>query len=72
MLHSVATSHMINNRETFIDIDDSFSGKVQYANKTESDICCRSTVAVLVKNGNQVNRKILLESALLISEIHTF
>ena len=38
VLDSGPTSHMINNGEMFIDIDDSFSGKVQNANKTESEI----------------------------------
>ena len=52
----------------FIDIDDSFSGKVQNANKTESEICGRGTVAFLVKDSNQVNRKIILENALFIPE----
>ena len=68
MLDSGATSHMINNREMFIDIDDSFSGKVQNANKTESEICERGTVAFLVKDSNQVNRKIVSENALFIPE----
>ena len=68
MLDSGATSHMINNREMFIDIDDSFSGKVQNANKTESEICGRGTVAFLVKDSNQVNRTIVLENALFIPE----
>ena len=40
----------------FIDIDDSFSGKVQKANKTESEICGRGKVAFLVKDSNQVKR----------------
>ena len=57
---------MINNREKFIDIDDSFSGKVQNANKTESESCGRGTIAFLVKESNQVNRKIILKSALFI------
>ena len=48
----------------FIDIDDSFSGKVQNANKTESEICSRGTVAFLVKDSNQVNRKNILENSL--------
>ena len=52
----------------FIDIDDSFSGKVLNANKTESEICGRGTVAFLVKDSNQVNRKIILENALFIPE----
>ena len=68
MLDSGAKSHMINNREIFIDINDSFSGKVQNANKTESEICGRGTVAFLVKDSNQVNRKIILENALFIPE----
>ena len=52
----------------FIDVDDSFSGKVLNANKTESEICGRGTVAFLVKDSNQVHRKIILESALFIPE----
>ena len=68
MLDSGATSHMINNREMFIDIDDSFSGKVQNANKTESEIYGRGTVAFLVKDSNQVKKKIILENALFIPE----
>ena len=68
VLDSGATSHMINNREMFIDIDDSFSGKVQNANKTESEICGRGTVAFLGKDSNQINRKIVLENALFIPE----
>ena len=52
----------------FIDIDDNFSGKVQNANKTESEICGRGTVAFLVKDSNQVNRKIILENALFLPE----
>ena len=68
MLDSGATTHMINNREMFIDIDDSFSGKVQNANKSESEICGRGRVAFLVKDSNQVNRKIILENALFIPE----
>ena len=63
-----AASHMINNREMFIDIDDSFSGKVQKANKTESQICGRGTVEFLVKDSNQLNRKSILENALFITE----
>ena len=59
---------MINNREVVIYIDDSFSRKEQNANKTESVICGRCTVAFLVKNSNQVNRKIILENALFIPE----
>ena len=51
----------------FIDIDDSFSGKVQNAYKTESEICGRGTVAFLVKF-NQFNRKFILENALFIPE----
>ena len=43
---------MINNREMFI----------------ESEICGRGTVAFLVKDSNQVNRKIILENALFIPE----
>ena len=68
VLNSGATNHVINNREMFIDIDDSFSGKVQNANKTESEICGRGTNAFLVKDSNQVNRKIILENALFIPE----
>ena len=68
MLDSGATSHMINNKEMFFDIDDSFSGKVLKANKTESEICGRGTVAFLVKDNNQVNRKIILENPLFIPE----
>ena len=68
MLDSGATSHMINNKEMFFDIDDSFLGKVLKANKTESEICGRGTVAFLVKDSNQVNRKIILENALFIPE----
>ena len=52
----------------FIDIDYNFSGKVQNANKTESEICGRGTVAFLVKDINQVNRKVILENALFIPE----
>ena len=52
----------------FIDIDDSFSGKVQNANKTEFEICGRGTVAFLVKDSNQVNIRIILEKALFIPE----
>ena len=52
----------------FIDIDDSFSGKVQNANETESEISGRYTVAFLVRDNNQVNRKIILENALFIPE----
>ena len=52
----------------FINIDDSFSGKVQNANKIESEICGRGTVAFLVNDSNQVNRKIILENALFIPE----
>ena len=59
---------MINNREKFIDIGNSFSSKVQNANKTESEICGRGTAAFLVKDSNQVNRKIILENALFILE----
>ena len=51
-----------------IDIDHSFSGKVQNANKTESEICGRCTIAFLVEDSNQVNRKIILENALIIPE----
>ena len=43
---------MINNKEMFIDIDGSFSGKVQNANKTESEIRGRGIVAFLVKDSN--------------------
>ena len=68
VLDSGATSNMINNREMFIDIDDNFSGKAQNANKTEYEICGRGTVAFLVKDSNQVNRKIILENALFIPE----
>ena len=64
VLNSGATSHMISNREMFIDIDDCFSGKVQNVNKTVSEICGRGTVAFLVKDSNQVNRKNFLENAL--------
>ena len=49
-----------------MDIDNSSSGKVQNANKTESEICGRGTVILLVKESNQVNRKIILENALFI------
>ena len=59
---------MINNRELFIDIDDSFSGKVQNANKTDSEICGRGRVAFLVKDSIHVNRKIILENSLFIPE----
>ena len=65
VLDSGATSHMINNREMFIDIDDSFSGKVKNANKTESG---RGTVAFFDRDSNQVNRKLILENALFIPE----
>ena len=68
MLDSGATSHMIRNREMFIDIDNSFSGKVKNAKKAESVICGRGTVAFLVKHINQVNSKIILENALFIPE----
>ena len=68
MLDSGATRHMIYNREMFIDIEDCFSGKVQYANKTESEICRGGTVAFLVRDSNQVNRKIILENVLFIPE----
>ena len=53
----------------FIDIDDSFSGKAQNANKTESEIFGRGTVAFLVKDSNQVNRTVILEKALFTLEI---
>ena len=61
-----ATSHIINNREMFMDIDNSSSGKRQNANKTESEICGRGLVILLVKESNQVYRKIILENALFI------
>ena len=66
MLDSGATSHMINNGEMFIDIDGSFSGKVQKANKTESEICGRGTIAFLVKDSIQVNRKTISTNTLFI------
>ena len=68
LLDSGATSHMIKNREIFIDIDDSFSGKVKNAKKAESVICGRGTVAFLLKHSNQVNSKSILENALFIPE----
>ena len=43
-------------------------GKVQNANKTEADIFGQDTVAFLVKDSHQVNRKIILENALFIPE----
>ena len=65
-MDSGATSHMIKDEGSFIDIDKEYSGTITNANSSKSSISGKGAVEIKVSDSNGSEQKIRLTNALLV------